>query len=179
MPEDLLTKIDSLSDKDLVEAATYYLAPAVGVRSSVEAEARIDQECATLGGDAKDLRAIRDEMARDRDSYRLLLRFLLREAAQGTKKERDKVAAAVEAVGQKQFIADPLTAAAFGLIATIVLIRTTGGKVEEVRERITQTSPDGTVHEKETVKTTYAAPTTLGRFFQWLKSVSFGKPAGS
>lgn len=168
--ENLLAQIDTLSDSDLVEAASYYLANRTGAYSNDEIEELSLQCCEELGVDFSALETIRNDLSLDPESYRQLLRFLLKEAAQESEEQRQQVVEAMEGVGQKQVVVEVLVAIALGTVVIMQHLHYTRGKVSEEEKTDFEVRPDGGIHSSKTKKTIYANPSSsLGSFFALLK----------
>lgn len=179
--ENLLAQIDTLSDSDLIEAASYYLASITGAYSTSEVEEQSLRYCEELGIDISALEIVRNDMSRDPESYRPLLRFLLREAAQGSEEQRQQVIESIEGAGLKQIVVDPLTAIVLGTLATMQFIvtmrhlRYSHGKNKEVEKEEIEVRPDGSMHSSKTKETIWAKPSTpFASFLDLLKKSSGG-----
>lgn len=178
MTENLLAQIDALLDSDLVEASGYYLVDTLGVQSADEVEEMLSKYCEELGADLIALEVIRNDLIHDRDSYRKLLRFLLREATQESDEQRQHVGEALESTGQKQVVTDLFLIMSLAILTTIqmTLLLYTKGKEKEVKKVDIEKKPDGSIHismEEETIYT--SSSTSLGSFLNWLKSLMKGQ----
>ncbi len=169
---DLVSQVDALTDSDLIEAAGYYLSDMTGVQSVEEIEEQLFEYCREPGADLAQLQAIRNELSADRASYTALLRFLLREAAQGSDEQRQRLSEAIAGVGQKQVVLEVALVVALGTLATMQLIHHTKGKEKENVEVKIEVKPDGTTSMSLKKETVYASSSTsLGHFFAWLKTL--------
>ena len=174
MTDELLAKIDALSDSELVEAGCYYLTSRLGVSSADEIEDRLASEGKSFNADLVTLQTIQAELEKDRDSYRQLLRFLLRQAAREDDEQRQALLEAIEGAGQKQVVVELALAIALGSLATMYLIHKTEGKISDTTTRTTETLPDGTIKVSVKHETIYVnAGSALGHFFGWLKAIPF------
>jgi len=174
--ENLPSRIDALSDSDLVEAAGYYLANMVGAHSADEVEEMLVRHCEELGADIMALEAIRNDLARDRDSHRKLLRFLLQWAARGSDEQRRQVEEAIEGVGQKQVVTELLLVAPLGMLATIIHLGYTKCVQKKARKFAYEELSDGGLRISIEEEIIYTSPSTaLGRFFDWLKTLPVGQ----
>ena len=179
MMENLLSQIDALPDSDLLEAAGYYLGDSVGVQSVSEVEDMLARYCDELGADISTLEVIRHDLVHDRESYRKLLRLLLREATHEGEEERRQIAEAIESTGQKQVVTDVFLVMSLAILATMQIMTTlllTKGKQKEVRKVDIEKKPDGSIHLSIEEETTYTnSSTALGGFLNWLKTFKPGQ----
>jgi len=167
--EDLTTRIQTLSDAQLVEAATFYLPDAVGEADQDSLEEKMAQELGRLGGDITILRGLLEEVREDRDSYRYLLTTVLENAANGTEEERERLREALEGTGQNlavvELIGFAILAASLVSMAWIV-----NPPRKRTRKVTTETGPDGTT--KHTVEEEEEdIPPPVDKLFGWIKDL--------
>lgn len=173
--EELVDRINALSDSDLIEATSYYLAERLEATSSDGVTETLMGRCQACRADYAILDQIQDDMSRDRDSYSRLFRFLLLDAARGDHKQCQLVQETIEGVGQKQVATELLLAISLGTLATMLLIQHTKGKKEEWSELELTQQPDGSIRLVVRKQTIYAdASTPLGRLLSFLKDLPLG-----
>jgi hypothetical protein len=171
MTEELFARIDQLNDSDVIEAAGYYLADVIDVSSGSEVEEKLDQYAEKTGLDTATAESIRNELVQDRTGHIELLRFLLRAGAAGSDEEQQRIAAAIDGVGQKQVVTETFLIVSMAIVAVALLIEKTGGKTKETTEKVIEDLPDGTKRITYRHEIVYAdAASALGKLFEW-----FGK----
>jgi hypothetical protein len=113
-------------------------------------------------------------LVHDRTAHVQLLRLLLRSAAQGDDNQRQRVTEAIDAVGQKQIVAETFLVVSMAIVATALLIEKTGGKTRQSTETIIEELPDGSRRVTVREEVVYAdAGSALGKLFGWLGKLPF------
>jgi hypothetical protein len=170
--DQLMMQIHGLNDSDLLEASIYYFSEKFDVSSREEVQNKLSAFCAENQVDLSELMSIESKIEKDRESYRMLLRFLLINEAESGDNELQKVQEAVDSVGQKQIITEIALAIILGTLATMYLTAHTRGIEKETNESSYEVKPDGTVVFNEKSEVTYAsASSALGSLFSFFKKL--------
>ena len=177
MDDQLLKKIETLSDSDLMEATEYYLADEIGVENLPNLEGLLVTFCDEFEADYWVLKSVCDSLSKERQSFRDLLRLLMRITVKESADKRHVVLSAIDGVGKKAVVAETAMVASLAILATMQLIIYTKGREKETEKLKINEKPDGTLEIEFLKETVYASSSSaLGSLFQWLKDSISGKP---
>lgn len=166
--KDVVSRIEGLSEDQVIEVAAGHLALRVGIDDPATAAEQVVQ---ALGRPVKEAtaltEAVREAVVTEPEKVAELLRMALEHAAKQGDEAGDELAHAVNVAGEKQFvIADDVliiaTLALFGYVAFI-----TGGKAAESEEITREIAKDGRIKITYRRKVTYVSPfSALGQLLK-------------
>jgi len=165
---DLQTRIDQLSDSDLVEAGSQYFAASLGIQSDVDVEQHLSSEATAAGIEPGLVLVFRDQIAAEPESYAPLMRLLLSAAAEGDEQEKLELAGVLDGVGLKQMMPDPYLVSGLGLLVLLLSRKTKTSFEIEVTPGMRKVKFSRQVQP-------VSAASSVGKFFDLFKSLPGSK----
>jgi len=165
---DLTSRINQLSDSDLVEAGSQYFAASLGARSDADVEKRLASEAGTAGIEPGLVLVFRDQIAAEPESYAPLMRMLLCAAAEGDRQQQLSLANALDGVGLKQMMPDPYLVSGLGLLVLLLSRKTKTSLEIEVAPGTRKIKFSRQVQP-------VSAASSLGKFFDLFRTLPGGK----
>jgi hypothetical protein len=171
---DLEARLARLSDKELAEAATFYLSDEVAHADPPALLTRLKHDVQSHGGDPAELEGRLDAVMKDRAATSYLLRDVLGRAAHGTDAERKRLTEALDGINQTQIAVELAFAIYAASVVTVVWLAMPPKKVTTTRTE--EQRPDGS-----TVVTTKSEveemPPPVKELYGWIKDLFGGAPA--
>lgn len=169
MTNEITPQIEDLLDNELIEAAGYYLSEKIGVYSEEQMKERLSVICQQSDADFSDVLDVINDLSKDRESLRELLRVLLSDAAKESEEEKQNVQTALAGAGQKQDITEVMLVA--GMAAVILITYQTKGKEKHKIKIELEEDSNGKCKFKLEEETVYVSiGSVLGQLLNIIKS---------